>query len=281
MCLLMYSASMKLNKLLSKKSTPLKITNESLNKWNKILSVLHLVQGVAVLLLSKGVGWPITTSYLTQDEIVTKSVGRPVLSPATQTIFEINIAYLVAGFFFLSAAAHAFIAFRYRRNYEADLKKGINRVRWFEYSLSASVMMVAIALLSGVYDLSSLLMIFVLDAIMNIMGLFMELQNQGAKKVNWNSYILGCIAGIVPWLVFLIYVLGVNIYGSGGIPTFVYWIYGTMFVLFNSFAINMYLQYKKIGKWSDYLYGERVYMILSLVAKSLLAWQVFFGSLRP
>ena len=35
----------------------------------------------------------------------------------------------------------------------------------------------------------------------------------------------------------------------------------------------------QIGKWSDYFYGERVYMILSLVAKSLLAWQVFGGTL--
>ena len=39
----------------------------------------------------------------------------------------------------------------------------------------------------------------------------------------------------------------------------------------------MVLQYKKIGPWKDYLYGERAYIILSLVAKSLLAWQVFAG----
>jgi hypothetical protein len=43
----------------------------------------------------------------------------------------------------------------------------------------------------------------------------------------------------------------------------------------------MYLQYKRIGKWADYLYGERMYIWLSLIAKSLLAWQVFAGTLRP
>ena len=116
---------------------------------------------------------------------------------------------------------------------------------------------------------------------MNSMGQVMELRNQRAKKVDWLPYNLGCLAGIVPWLVFIVYVFGTNVYGSGGIPTFVYYIYGSMFVLFSSFAVNMYLQYKKVGKWADYLYGERVYMILSLVAKSLLAWQVFFGTLRP
>ncbi|MCX6806068.1 MAG: hypothetical protein NTY56_01330, partial [Patescibacteria group bacterium] len=47
------------------------------------------------------------------------------------------------------------------------------------------------------------------------------------------------------------------------------------------FALNMFLQYKKIGPWKNYLYGERVYIILSFVAKTALAWQVFTGTLRP
>lgn len=258
------------------------ITPASLNVWNKRLAVLHGVQGIAILLLaSKAVSWPITTSFLTIDTIATKAAGNPVLAPAAQTIGQINIGYLVALFFFMSATAHIVIATKYRKTYESDLKKGINKARWIEYGLSASTMMVAIALLSGVYDLSSLIMIFVLDLIMNLMGLAMEVYNQGSKKVNWLAYWIGCLAGIVPWIVFAIYVTGANVYGSGGIPTFVYFIYASMFIFFNSFAINMYLQYKKSGKWADYLYGERTYMILSLVAKTALAWQVFFGSLRP
>jgi hypothetical protein len=34
------------------------------------------------------------------------------------------------------------------------------------------------------------------------------------------------------------------------------------------------LQYRARGRWADYLHGERAYVWLSLVAKSLLAWQV-------
>jgi hypothetical protein len=41
----------------------------------------------------------------------------------------------------------------------------------------------------------------------------------------------------------------------------------------------MLLQYKKVGPWRDYLFGERMYVLLSLVAKSALAWQVFGGTL--
>ena len=65
------------------------------------------------------------------------------------------------------------------------------------------------------------------------------------------------------------------------IPWFVYAILGTYFVFFNLFPVNMVLQYRRIGKWSDYRYGERGFILLSLVAKTVLAWLVFFGTFQP
>jgi hypothetical protein len=250
---------------------------KKLNVFNTVMGVFHLIQGVVVLLLSdpgKGIV-PITINYLRYDTQLQK------LLPATEQLTEVNIAWFVAIFFFMSATAHLFISTVYRKKYEQDLKKGINKVRWFEYALSASVMMIAISFLTGIYDLSSLVMIFFLDAIMNLMGLAMEIHNQGEKKIKWLDFIIGCIAGIIPWIVFGIYVYGATEFGGGNIPDFVYWIYVSIFLFFNSFAVNMYLQYKKIGKWKNYLYGETVYIVLSLVAKTLLAWQVFGGTLRP
>lgn len=245
------------------------------------MAILHAVQALLVLVLSQATTFPIVTNYLSLDTLASQASGSPVLASAQRTLFDLNIAYLIVAFFAMSAIAHGLIATVYRKRYEANLAKGINKARWIEYSLSASTMMVAIALLSGVYDLSSLIMIFALDAIMNLMGLVMEVTNQGKQKPNWLTYWIGCLAGIVPWIVFGIYVWGASSFGTGNVPTFVYWIYVSIFIFFNSFAINMYLQYKKTGKWSNYLYGERAYMILSLVAKSALAWQVFAGTLRP
>jgi uncharacterized BrkB/YihY/UPF0761 family membrane protein len=109
----------------------------------------------------------------------------------------------------------------------------------------------------------------------------MEVQNQTTKKTNWLAFIVGCIAGIVPWVAIALSFWASATYGSGQIPTFVYWIYVSIFIFFNCFALNMFLQYKKWGPWKNYLFGERVYIILSLVAKSALAWQVFAGTLRP
>lgn len=103
--------------------------------------------------------------------------------------------------------------------------------------------------------------------------------------VDWKHYVFGCIAGIAPWIgivsILLAYGAQPDLRGGAGIPAFVYAIVASLFVSFNVFAIVMVLQYRKIGQWRDYLVGEKTYMILSLVAKSLLAWQVFSGTLRP
>jgi len=258
-----------------------KITTKSLVRFNLIMAGLHTVQALAVFVLSdpsRGV-WSITANHLTLAPDST--ADKPVLASATQTIFDINLAYLVVAFFLLSAAAHLFVATIYRKRYETNLKHGINKVRWIEYAFSASTMMIGIAVLSGIYDLGSLVMIFGLTAVMNLMGLAMEVYNQGREKVSWLAYNIGSLAGILPWVVIGIYFWAGENYGSGEIPTFVYYIYASIFLFFNCFAVNMILQYKRVGKWHNYLYGEKVYIVLSLLAKSALAWQVFAGALRP
>lgn len=250
------------------------ITAKSLRKFNLIMAVLHFAQGLAVLLLSKSFALPITGNYL-KFNTATKS-----LEPVSRQLFSLSLPSLIVGFFFLSAAAHLIIATVYNRDYNENLKLGMNKARWVEYALSASTMMVAISLLVGIYDVVTLAAIFTLTAIMNLMGLVMEIHNQSTQKPNWLSFWIGCLAGIVPWAAVAFQMwLGAN--NGSRAPTFVYWIFVSMFLFFNCFAINMVLQYKKIGKWSNYLYGERAYIILSLVAKSLLAWQVFAGTLRP
>jgi hypothetical protein len=253
----------------------------SLRKFNLIMAGLHALQALAVLLLSDphhGIS-TITTSYLTLSPHSTAT--SPKLISATHNLFNVNLAYIVVAFFLLSAVAHLFVATVYRKRYETNLKMGINKVRWVEYALSASTMLVGIALLSGLADFGGLIMIFGLTAIMNLTGLAMEVYNQGRVKPSWLTFNIGVLAGILPWIVVALLFWANNKYGSGHPPTFVYFIFVSMFLFFNCFAINMILQYRRIGKWRDYLYGERIYIVLSLVAKSLLAWQVFAGTLRP
>lgn len=250
------------------------ISVRNLRKLNLIAAGLHFLQGVVIILISKSFALPITGNYLHFNK------ASQSLEPTSTTLFHLSLPLLIAIFFFLSAFFHLMIATIYNHQYNRNLRLGINKARWVEYSLSASIMMVAIGLLVGIYDLSSLIMLFALIAITNLMGLVMEVHNQTTEITNWLSYWIGCLAGAVPWIIVAFY-MWLGAHEGSKAPTFVYWIFVSIFIFFSCFAVNMALQYKKIGPWKNYLYGERVYIILSLVAKSLLAWQVFAGTLRP
>lgn len=248
---------------------------KKLRRFNLFMAVLHFVQGILMFVLSSDFNLPVTTSFLKFDFASQK------LLPSTNTVFNLEIGPLVASFLFISALAHLLISLpRINDWYNQNLAKGANYARWIEYSFSSSIMIVIIAMLVGIFDFGSLILIFGLNVMMILFGWMMELHNQTTKKTDWTSYIFGCIAGIIPWIVIAIYLFGAGD-GENKAPDFVYWIYFSIFLFFNSFAVNQVLQYKKVGKWEDYLYGERAYIILSLVAKSLLAWQVWAGTLRP
>jgi hypothetical protein len=238
--------------------------------FNAIMGGIHLLQVFLVLYLSNNFSLPVTISKPVYNEFTNS------ISPVSETLFSIRVGPLVALFLFISAVAHILIATVLYYRYVENLKSHMNPYRWFEYSISASIMIVIIAMLTTIYDLGTLLALFTLTAVMNLMGLMMELHNQTTQKTDWTSYIIGCIAGLVPWIVIFIPLIAAE-----SVPDFVIYIFVSIAIFFNCFAINMYLQYKKIGKWKDYLHGERVYIILSLVAKSALAWQVFAGTLRP
>ena len=240
--------------------------------YNLVMGVFHLIQAVLIYLLSSDFSLPVQSSFLHYMS------ETDTLQPITETLIDLRIGPMVALFLLISAIAHFTIAspmaFKW---YARNLEKGINYARWYEYSLSASLMVVLIAMLSGIYDIAGLILLFALTATMNLFGLIMELHNQTTKATNWTSYIFGCFAGLVPWIVIAIYFFGSA--ATGEMPTFVYFILGSIFFLFFSFALNMFLQYKKVGPWRDYLFGESMYVLLSLVAKSALAWQVFGGTL--
>lgn len=248
---------------------------KNLRTFNFVMAGLHFLQALIILIISSDFRVPLVTNFLSFND------STKQLEAASQRMTDIPFVWFIVIFFLASAAAHLCVATFCRKSYEKDLKNGINRVRWIEYAFSASTMMIAIAMLAGVYDLSTLLLMFVLTAGMNLMGLAMELWNLKSDKTNWFSYWVGCGLGIAPWIVYVIYLWGSAVYGDAKPPTFVYFILVSIFLMFNSFAVNMWLQYKKKGPWANYLYGERVYIILSLVAKSALAWQVFAGTLRP
>ena len=254
---------------------------QKLKRFNLIMGILHLVQAAIMAALAGTVIQKIAEFKPTINQFyITYNTASQSLETTSRELFKLPFGFLVAAFLLISAVAHGLIVLKSKR-YFADLQQGINKFRWFEYAFSSSIMIVLIATLFGVYDIASLLLIFVVNAVMNLFGLVMEQLNSGREKsrVNWGPFVWGSIAGIAPWIVILIYMFGTGNFDK--VPWFVWAIVATYFVAFNTFPINMVLQYKRVGKWKDYLYGERTYIVLSLVAKSILGWLVLFGAMQP
>ena len=259
------------------------ISFKYLKRFNTAAGVLHLVQGITMLTLGLLLNWSrdIYTFYLDFDII---SINPPIFEviPKPQIAFTVSyLGAILASFPLISAVAHFAIAYPRNKNYNENLKKGMNPYRWYEYAFSSSIMIVLIATFVGVWDFWSLAMIFVLNAMMIMFGYLMELVNQHTEKTNWVSYILGCISGGTPWVVLYAYFIAAIGSVDTNPPAFVYFILFIYFILFNVFALNMVLQYKGVGRWKDYLYGERFYIILSFVAKTILAWLTFVGVFAP
>ncbi|MCF8008606.1 MAG: heliorhodopsin HeR [Halanaerobiales bacterium] len=244
---------------------------KGLKRFNIIVGFIHLIQAILMVWLSTDFIITVNSTYMMGPPGTTKM--------GTEAMFDIRLGLFVALFMFLSSIAHFAVSTFAYQWYLNNLKNNINRARWIEYSLSSSLMIIIIAMLVGITDLGVLVLLFIVNASMIFFGWMMELYNQKTKKVVWTPFIFGCIAGIAPWITIFIRLITAVNKSPVGVPAFVIGIFVSLFVFFNIFAINQLLQYKKVGPWEDYLYGEKVYIILSLVAKSALAWQVFSGTL--
>jgi hypothetical protein len=247
------------------------LTVQKLRRSNIIAGVLHLSQMIVVLVLANDFTLPIVARYMAGPPGTT--FAEPI------TLLDAPIGLTVAIFLGLSAFFHFLVASpQFFGRYSAGLAQQRNYFRWVEYSMSSSVMIVLIALITGVSDVAAIVAIFGANAAMILFGWLQE-KYETPGNGGWLPFIFGCIAGIVPWLALIFYVLSIGGPADTSAPAFVYGIVISIFLFFNSFALVQWLQYKKVGKWSDYLRGERTYITLSLVAKSALAWQIFASTL--
>ncbi|MFB9165795.1 heliorhodopsin HeR [Arthrobacter psychrochitiniphilus] len=246
--------------------------------YNVVAGSLHLLQAIAftiiLTMLSTQVLFPVTADYLAGPP------GAPI-PPERVTVFEINIGVGVVVFLALSAVFHFLVSSPwFFGRYKNGLKQNHNYFRWTEYALSSSIMIWLILAINGVTDIAALFAVFTVNAAMILLGALQEKYEKPGSG-GMLPFIFGSMVGSVPWIIVLIYFLRPGSESDVAAPSFVVGIVISLFLFFNTFAVNQWLQYKQVGKWKSYLQGERTYITLSLVAKSALAWQVFSGAIVP
>jgi hypothetical protein len=244
------------------RSTALQL--KRLRIWNVVIGLALAVQAVMMALLTNNFSLPVTATFM---------AGPPGTPPRLHHLFDIPTGWGVFAFMAISALAMLSISPPPVVPWDTrNLLRHRNYGRWIEYFFSSSIMIVLISQITGISDIAALVSIFGINACMILFGALQE-KYEAPGKPSWLPFWFGSFAGIIPWLAVAIYVWAPGLTVSP--PSFVYGIIISLFLFFNCFAVNMVLQYKQVGRWRDYLFGEKVYIILSLTAKALLAWQVF------
>jgi len=238
---------------------------KNLRTWNIVVGLILAAQAVVVAVMTNNFSLPVTSTFMT---------GAPGTPAELQSLFNIPTGWGVFAFLAISALALLTMASPWVFPwYKRNLLQNRNYGRWIEYFFSSSIMIVLICQVTGVSDIGALIAIFGVNASMILFGAVQEKYEKPGKKGSLLPFWMGCFPGIIPWIIIAIYVVAPGVTASP--PGFVYGIIVSLFLFFNCFAVNMVLQYKQIGPWKDYLFGEKAYIFLSLTAKALLAWQIF------
>ena len=287
----------------------LRLCGLSVRSWNLLTSLLHLGNAGAILALryanDRDILYDIKQSFpdwsrnASSEAIVEGE--RFSIAKKEITAHQLSLTWLIAVFFFLSFVFQMVAYFPQLYAYEDLLRRGRHPLRFIEYSLSSPLMLVAIALLCGIFEQYALIGIFVAMFACNILGMLAEhLASMKPKQktdeedrllksldtmaktehatITWIAHVAGWVCVIGAWLpIFIAFSLG-NSEGTESAPDFVYVIVATMFILFNTFGINQLLEISGVYGHET---AELVFIMLSLTSKSLLGWLIFANVLAP
>ena len=252
-----------------------------------LAGVGHIVSAIVILSLAVNSSWSpvLETSYEVWEETPCRrnlTLGGPERcfeqQRETET-YDLNVSVVCFLFAFWSGLIHLLTVSVFWNNvYKTDMSKGISRLRWSDYVISASLMIVFIAIFSGVVDVYSLLLLATLQALVVVFGYISE--KSITTRDQWMWFLVAFGAYIIQWTP----IVTTFFKGIDSIPedesSVKRILYAGLFAfagIYTSFAavsaVNIWTKYK-------YYYAvEIAYVILSLVSKTLLHWVLFYSLL--
>lgn len=212
----------------------------------------------------------------------------------TEETSELSLWWLVIVFHFLSFLFQAlamaewnfnFFGFDFiRENYVNEVvEHGTNSLRMIEYSISATLMQISIALILGVWERLAIIGIAFLTAVTMLLGLIAEQLKNDRKNIAWISHFTGWLSMLGVWVILgRQFYLNVEKSGSNPPPGFVYAIVIVIAILYIGFGFIQFAQlYLSTSKNSPTLNRtiEIVYCVNSLTSKTFLGWILFGNAL--
>jgi hypothetical protein len=250
-------------------------------KINYILSGFYLIQLLLIFILAHSYALPVSTNYITHDQLLSNGYGKNFISYASSHLFDVNIKTIIIIMILISVIFYGLLATIYRYHYEKSMKHRTNTSRWIYSGISYGLIFIVTGLLGGIYDITTLGILFILPIILNLAFLFEERSSDIQPYKQWPWQLIKFVIAILPVAIIFWYVISAIIYGTQGIGTYYYFILATVVLLYLATIINQILQIRQIDKWRKYIYGEQIFMGLEVVLKTAIIWQVFAGVLHP
>lgn len=252
---------------------------DSLQKYNFVLFVVHTILAIVFTIYFQRID-------LTQSKINTSLYNHVFKLDPTQNVFnvisqevftwpELSLGNLIVTFFGITAGFHLLYAFNPGDIYLSGVKQGHNYLRWIEYSITATLMIVIIATLSGVKDIKAYFLLVTSAFAMIWTGYWFETSPKGPNR--WIPIFIGFVLlfGIIltVWTSFHDRLSDVQAAGFN-IPSWLWITVIVMFLFYTSFGFVPIAQ--QIWK-NDFRKYEYVYLSLSLASKATLGMLVAYG----
>ena len=267
---------------------------------NWTAAVIHLLNALAMLFLwngsdNKDIVYRLTETYAPWVAAVNGTCTLPAikisdewcLERKTETTSELSLWWLIIGFHSLSFFFQTLAMFEWttigKLNYVVEVQDmGQNTLRMIEYSISATCMQIAIALLLGVWSRLAIIGIASLTVITMLLGLIAEQIRTTNLKVAWLAHLTGWLSMGAVWAILGRQFIFTIMNSPNRPPEFVYGIVVTIGLLYTIFGWVQMYQLCKTNRMPAEKLNSRVeiaYCINSLISKTFLGWMIFSNAL--
>ena len=268
------SAARTSRKSVSKKTTAKKpeaksnlnrtVTLEKLYKFNIFAAVANIIFAVlSVVFLSRESVSAVLT-HATKDELASESAT--VLGTAYKTLLTVEVKYVLATIFLLSAVFSLLLATRLRNNYENGVRNSSSLLRWLFMGIILGLVLEFVTLLAQVEDIMTLKLVAGLIITTTVLAWMAERENSGTKK-RYNSFALSIFTGTIAWLPLLGSLIGSAIYGAGNLAWYVYLLSVVVLIGFISICLTQYRQIQQGVTAKGYLQLEGKYLSTDFLIK--------------
>lgn len=249
---------------------------KGLVKLHQISAAVFVVLGIAVVWFMKAVRYPLTLGHSANNALLGQK--ETAFVPASHHLWDTPLWVVLLVLLFI-AVVYSFLITQssLKASYLKGLTRRVSPHRWIYIAVTAALMIEITAMLSGLSDIMELKLMAGAVTITYLLGWLAEIQNRTARKPNWSAYGLSVATGVTPWLVIVSAAAGTLLWGLVRSPWYVYAVYAVLLIGFCLLAWNQMQQYKKVGKWKDYYFVERNYLLIQNTTLALFALILIIG----